>query len=180
MIVIETSRLLLRPLVAGDAPFVLELLNEPSWLRFIGDRGVRTLDDARDYIDNGPRAMYARHGVGLRLVESRSSGESLGICGLIRRDTLPDIDIGFAFLPRFWGKGYALESATAMLEHARSDLGLARVVAITSPDNESSIRLLEKLGLKLETTMRLPGESEDVKLFAIELDAAGSSVSRGL
>ena len=168
MRVLETDRLLLRHLTSDDAEFVLELLNEPSWLRFIGDRGVRTLDDARAYIVNGPVAMYERHGVGLYLVELKSDGVPLGICGLIRRETLEDIDIGFAFVPRHWGKGYALESAAAVLEHGRHTLALRRIVAITSLDNDSSIRLLEKLGMTFERTMRMPGEDEDVKLFGID------------
>lgn len=168
MRVLETDRLVLRHLSAADAEFILELLNEPSWLRFIGDRGVRTLDDARAYILNGPVSMYERHGVGLYLVESKSDVAPLGICGLIRRETLEDIDIGFAFLPRHWGKGYALESAAAVLEHGRHTVGLRRIVAITSLDNDSSIRLLEKLGMRFERTIRMPGESEDVKLFGIE------------
>lgn len=165
---LDTARLRLRPLVADDAPFILELLNEPSWIRFIGDRGVRGLDDARRYIAEGPGAMYELHGVGLLLVERKPDRECLGICGLIRRDALPDVDIGFAFLPRHWGKGFAFEAAAAVLEHGHRDLGLARIVAITSIDNESSIRLLEKLGLVFERVLRLPGEDEDLKLFAIE------------
>lgn len=168
MRVLETDRLLLRHLTTDDAEFILELLNEPSWLRFIGDRGVRTLDDARAYIVDGPVAMYERHGVGLYLVESKSDATPLGICGLIRRETLEDIDIGFAFLPHHWGKGYALESAAAVLEHGLHTLGLRRIVAITSLDNDSSIRLLEKAGMMFERTMRMPGEAEDVRLFGID------------
>lgn len=168
MNVLETERLRLRPLSADDAPFILELLNEPSWIRFIGDRGVHTLDDARRYIAEGPCAMYALHGLGLMMVETKGERESLGICGLIRRASLPDVDIGFAFLPRFWGKGFAFEAAAATLEHARRDLGLRRILAITSLDNESSIRLLEKLGLRYERTIRMPGEDEDLKLFAVD------------
>jgi RimJ/RimL family protein N-acetyltransferase len=172
MIELDTARLHLRPLTADDAPFILELLNEPSWIRFIGDRGVRTLGDARRYIAEGPGAMYERHGVGLLLVESKDDGDRLGICGLIRREALPDVDIGFAFVPRHWGKGFAFEAAEAVLEHGRRDLGLARIVAITSLDNESSIRLLEKLGMVFERTIRMPGEDEDLKLFAIEFGVA--------
>jgi len=168
--VLETERLVLRWITAEDAEFILELLNEPSWLRFIGDRGVRALDDAREYVRNGPAAMYERHGVGLYLVESKQDAAPLGICGLIRRDSLEDIDIGFAFLPGYWGNGYALESSAAVLEYGRRALGLRRIVAITSPDNDSSIRLLEKLGLKFERTMRMPGETEDVKLFGINFE----------
>src|SRR5512133_2625949 len=153
MIELDTARLHLRPLAADDAPFILELLNEPSWLRFIGDRGVRTLGDARRYIAEGPGAMYERHGVGLLLVESKSDGDRLGICGLIRREALPDVDIGFAFVPRHWGKGFAFEAAKAVLEHGRRDLGLARIVAITSLANESSIRLLAKVRMVYERTI---------------------------
>lgn len=169
MRVLETERLALRWLSIEDAPFILELVNEPSWLRFIGDRGVRTLDDAAAYIRNGPIAMYGEHGFGLYLVESKSDGTPLGICGLIRREALEDIDIGFAFLPRHWGKGYALEAAAAVISHGRVTLGLRRIVAITTPDNDSSIRLLEKLGMKFERTMRMPEETEDVKLFRVDL-----------
>ncbi|MBI2214317.1 MAG: GNAT family N-acetyltransferase [Acidobacteria bacterium] len=172
---LETERLRLRPLDADDAPFILELLNEPSWIRFIGDRGVRTLDDARRYIAEGPAAMYALHGLGLLLVETKEGCESLGICGLIRRAALPDVDIGFAFLPRHWGKGFAFEAAEATIAHARHDLGLPRLLAITSLDNDSSIRLLEKLGMEYVRTLRLPGEDEDLKLFAIELDEGRAS-----
>jgi RimJ/RimL family protein N-acetyltransferase len=171
---LETERLRLRPLTAEDAPFILELLNEPSWIRFIGDRGVRTLDDARRYIAEGPGAMYARVGFGLLAVEPKEGGEPLGMCGLIRRDTLPDVDIGFAFLPRHWGKGFALEAAAATIEHGRRELGFRRIVAITTLDNESSIRLLEKLGMVYERTLRMPGESEDLKLFAIEFVSDGA------
>ena len=147
-IVLETARLRLRQFAAGDAAFVLELLNEPSWLRFIGDRGVRTLDDARAYIANGPRAMFARHGFSLLVVERLADGAALGMCGLIKRDTLDAPDIGYAFLPRAWGQGYAHEAAAAMLAHGHSTLGLPRILAITDPDNATSIKLLEKLGMQ--------------------------------
>ncbi|MFA6957464.1 MAG: GNAT family N-acetyltransferase [Thermoanaerobaculia bacterium] len=175
MIELETARLRLRRLTADDAPFILELLNEPSWIRFIGDRGVRTLDDARRYIAEGPAAMYERHGVGLLLVESKGDGDRLGMCGLLRRDALPDLDIGFAFLPRHWGRGYAFESAAAVLEHARRDLGVARILAITSLDNDSSIRLLEKLGLVFQRVLRMPGDDEELRLFAIELGSGAGA-----
>jgi RimJ/RimL family protein N-acetyltransferase len=175
VIELETARLRLRRLTADDAPFILELLNEPSWIRFIGDRGVRTLDDARRYIAEGPAAMYERHGVGLLLVESKGDGDRLGMCGLLRRDALPDLDIGFAFLPRHWGRGYAFESAAAVLEHARRDLGVARILAITSLDNDSSIRLLEKLGLVFQRVLRMPGDDEELRLFAIELGSGAGA-----
>lgn len=148
LIVLETERLRLRQFADDDAAFVLELLNEPSWLRFIGDRGVRSLDDARAYIASGPRAMFARHGFSLLVVERRADGAALGMCGLIKRDTLDAPDIGYAFLPRAWGQGYAREAAAAMLEHGHRVLGLPRILAITDPENATSIKLLEALGMR--------------------------------
>lgn len=165
MNVLETDRLILRRLTPEDAAFILELLNEPSWLRFIGDKGVRTLDDARSYIVNGPIAMYERCGFGLYLTALKADGAPIGMCGLIKRDSLQDVDIGFAFLPRFWGNGYAYESAAAVMAYGKSALGLERIVAITSPDNHGSINVLGKIGLKLERAMRLPGEEQDTLLF---------------
>ena len=114
MKVLETDRLILRWLSTDDAEFILELLNEPSFLQYIGDKGVRTLEDARNYILNGPVDMYARLGFGLYLTELKERGVPLGICGLLKRDGLEDVDIGFAFLPRFWAKGYAYESAAVL------------------------------------------------------------------
>ena len=163
MNVLETARLALRRLTPEDAPFILELVNEPSWLQFIGDKGVRTLDDARGYIQNGPMDMYARLGFGLYLVELKD-GTPIGMCGLIKRPALEDVDIGFAFRPQFWGQGYARESAAAVLDHGRDAFKLKRIVAITSPGNISSIRLLEKLGFEFEQELQLsPGDP--VKLF---------------
>ena len=169
MNVLETERLILRRLSADDGAFILGLLNDPAWLRFIGDKGVKTLEDARNYILTGPMDMYARLGFGLYLTERKSDAAPIGICGLIKRDALEDVDIGFAFLPDFRGKGYAREAAAAVMEHARDAFGLQRLVAITSPDNEASIRLLEKLGLRFETTMSLAGDSHEVSLFATDL-----------
>jgi len=165
MNVLETDRLVLRRLSAEDGEFVLQLLNEPSWLRFIGDRGVRTVDDARDYILTGPVAMYERVGFGLYVTELKVDGAPIGLCGLIKRDGLEDVDIGFAFFPRFWGKGYAYESASAVMAYGRSVLGLDRIVAITSLDNDRSIALLQKLGFRFEKTIRMPNDDE-VRLFA--------------
>jgi RimJ/RimL family protein N-acetyltransferase len=166
MIVLQTERLILRRLTLDDAAFILELVNEPSWLQFIGDRGVRNLEDARNYLVKGPLAGYDRVGFGLYLVESKDSGVPMGMCGLIKRDTLPDVDIGFAFFPRFWGQGYAYEAAAAVLAYGRKTLGLKRIVAITDPDNHSSIKLLERLGLKFEQLIQLSGDSMKLKLFA--------------
>ena len=157
MTVLQTGRMALRRLTVADAPFIRDLVNEPSWIRHIGDRGVRTEDDARAYLVKGPMAMYQRYGFGLWLCEAKASGEPLGICGLIKRETLEDVDIGFAFLPRFWGQGYAHEAAAATLAYGREVLELDRIVAITSPDNVPSIRLLEKLGLRLEKSFEMNG-----------------------
>ncbi|MFN8455927.1 MAG: GNAT family N-acetyltransferase [Anaerolineae bacterium] len=169
MKVCETERLNLRWISTDDAEFILGLLNEPSWLRFIGDRGVRTLEDARNYILNGPVAMYDRLGFGLYLVELKASGLPLGMCGLLKRDFLDDVDIGFAFRPPYWGQGYAYEAAAAVLAYGTETLGLPRLVAITSLDNHRSARLLEKLGLRFERLIRYPDGDEDIRLFAIDL-----------
>lgn len=168
MKVLETDRLVLRRMTAGDAGFILGLVNEPSWLRFIGDRGVRTLEDARRYIADGPVASYERFGFGLYLAELKEGRVPAGICGLIKRESLEDVDLGFAFLPEFWGRGYARESAAAVLDYGRGRLGLKRVVAVTAVDNHASIRLLEKLGFSFERMVRLSEGDEEVKLFARE------------
>jgi RimJ/RimL family protein N-acetyltransferase len=165
MTVLETERLRLRWFTRDDAPFVLELLTDPGWLRFIGARKVRTLDDARGYIEKGPLDMCRRLGFGLWVVEPRSGGEAMGICGLIKRDGLADVDVGFAFLPRYRGQGHAREAAAATLSHGRLAFGLRRIVAITTPDNERSARLLDALGMVRERTLRLPGEERDSVLF---------------
>ena len=169
MKVLETDRLNLRWLSTDDAEFILELLNEPSFLRFIGDKGVRTLDDARDYILNGPADMYTRLGFGLYLTELKDGSVPIGICGLLKRDGLEDVDIGFAFLPKFWGRGYAYESAAAVMAYGKTVLGLNRIVAITSPDNYASGRLLEKLGLRFERMIYLSNDAPQVRLFASDL-----------
>lgn len=166
--VLETERLTLRRLSTDDAEFVLALLNEPSFLRYIGDRGVRNLEEAADYILNRLVASYERNGFGLYLVELKEGRIPIGISGLVKRDTLPDADIGFAFLPAYWCKGYAVESAAAVMNYAREVLGLTRIVAITSPDNEASERLLGKIGLRFERMIKLAEDADEVKLFTPE------------
>ncbi|HEY5862773.1 MAG TPA: GNAT family N-acetyltransferase, partial [Casimicrobiaceae bacterium] len=151
-IVLSTARLFFTRFVPDDAPFVVRLVTDPDWIRYIGDRGVRTDDDARGYLERGPIAMYARHGFGLWRVARREDGLPVGMCGLIKRDTLPDVDVGFAFLPAYRGLGYAAEAAAATLALASERYGLRRVVAIASPDNVRSLRLLEKLGMTPEGT----------------------------
>ena len=167
MNVIETDRLLLRRLTTDDAEFILELLNEPSFLRFIGDKGVRTLADARAYIVQGPLASYEQHGFGLLLVSLKDGADSIGICGLLKRETLADVDLGFAFLPRFWSQGFAREAAEAVKAHGLNALALERIVAITNPDNETSIRLLEKIGFQFERMIKLAEDGAETKLFAL-------------
>ena len=165
MIVLETERLVLRRLSSDDAEFILELLNQPSFLQYIGDKGVRNNDHATNYIQTGPVASYERFGFGLYLVELKDTAVPIGICGLLKRDTLPDVDVGFAFLPDYWSRGYAFEAAAAVMDYGREVLGLRRIVAITSLDNEASIRLLAKIGLKFERLIKLAEDQPEVRLF---------------
>jgi RimJ/RimL family protein N-acetyltransferase len=172
--VLETQRLIVRRFSLEDAAFALELVNDPAWLQYIGDRKVRTLADARAYLRKGALDMYDRVGFGMFVVTLKSSGEPIGTCGLIKRDSLDDVDIGFAFLPGFRGQGFALESAAAVLDYGRRSLGLTRIVAIVSPANRRSIAILEKIGLKYERMMKLPGEDEEISLYGYETADAGS------
>ncbi|MGA5687602.1 GNAT family N-acetyltransferase [Cytobacillus pseudoceanisediminis] len=164
MKVLETDRLILRWLTPDDAAFILELLNEPSWIRFIGDKGVRTLEDAKKYIVAGPMKMYSQMGFGLFMVERKVGSIPIGMCGLIKRDTLDNVDIGFAFLSKYHNKGYGYESASATLKYGHEQLALKRILAITSLDNHASSRLLEKIGMNYEGTIIL--DKEKLKLFA--------------
>jgi RimJ/RimL family protein N-acetyltransferase len=173
--VIETPRLVLRELIVDDAPFVLRLLSDPSFLRYIGDRGVRDLDSARRYIVRGMLDSYERHGFGLWLIElNEDDDQPIGLCGLVVREGLPAPDIGFALLPAWWSRGYAFEAATAVMAHARRVVGLSRVLAIASPRNTASLRLLRKLGFRYERELSVSGETEPVALFGcdIGIDAA--------
>ncbi len=163
-----TDRLVIRRMTTStaDVQFMLRLLNDPTWIRFIGDRGVRTEEDALRYLSTGPVPMYERLGYGLCIVESKESKRALGICGLTKRDYLDDPDIGFAFLPQHWGQGFAWEAASATLHHATGDLGVPRIVATTRPDNVSSQALLRKLGLQFERSFRHPDGDRDLQLYA--------------
>jgi len=163
--VIRTARLQLRELELRDDEFILQLLNEAAFLRFIGDKGVRTLSDARDYIWKGPMDSYRRFGFGLYLASLRDAGLPIGICGLVKRDNFADVDVGFAILSRHWSQGYATESAAAVLAHGKEQLQLARIVAITAPDNHGSIAVLEKIGLRFERMIKLTENSPELKLF---------------
>jgi RimJ/RimL family protein N-acetyltransferase len=170
MTILETPRLQLRRFTTDDAAFVLELLNEPSFLRYIGDKKVRNLDDARQYILNGPVASYERNGYGLNVVELKDEHAPIGMCGLLKRAELHDADIGFAFLPAFWKKGLAFEAATAVVHDARERLNLPRILAITSLDNQASSELLERLGFTFERVVKLSADGEQLRLFTLTID----------
>lgn len=165
--IIETNRLRLRRLSSDDAEFILRLLNEPSFIQNIGDRGVRTIDDARAYILKGPIASYEKFGFGLWLIEEKESAAAIGMCGLLKRDVLEDVDIGYALLPQYWSRGYALESASAVLQYAKDNLGSKRVLAVVNGNNQSSISLLEKLGFQYERMVRLSDDAAEIKLFSV-------------
>jgi len=166
MKILETERLILREIEESDDAFMLDLLNQPSFIKYIGDRNVRTLEEARDFIESRYRQSYRDNGFGLYAVEVKDTNTAIGMCGFVRRDSLPDADIGFAFLPQFERQGYALESARAVMEYGREELGLTRVLAITTQDNESSGRLLEKLGFKFDRLITQPNDTEELKLFS--------------
>ena len=166
MIILETDRLILREFDTADAAFILVLLNNPSWLQYIGDRNVKTIDDARDYLLNGPMKSYRENGFGLSLVAIKKNNTPIGMCGLIKREALEHVDIGFALLPEYVGKGYAYEIAAATMAYAKNSLGLKDIVAITSEDNEHSIRLLKKIGLGFEKMIRLAEDEESLMLFS--------------
>jgi RimJ/RimL family protein N-acetyltransferase len=166
---ILTERLAIRPFSLGDAPLILRLLNEPRFIRNIGDRGVRDLESAREYLEQGPLASYAAHGFGMWRLALRAADTPIGMVGLLQRTFLDDIDIGYALLPEFCGAGYALEAAQAVVVHAREALGARRLLAIVSPGNEPSIRLLRKLGFDDGGAVRMPGDDADLLLFALTL-----------
>jgi RimJ/RimL family protein N-acetyltransferase len=168
---LETSRLTLRRFTLDDAAFVLRLVNEPSFIANIGDKEVRTLEDARRYLTAGPLAMYGEFGFGLWHASLREGGAAVGMCGLLRRNVLPDVDIGYAYLPEYWGRGLAHEAAAAVLQHAARRFALRRVIGVVSEGNAGSIRVLEKIGLRFERKHAMyPGQPE-VRLYSIDLAA---------
>ena len=166
MKILETERTILREVIERDAAFILDLLNQPSFIKFIGDRNVRTIGEARDYIETRFAESYQKFGFGMWTVELKETNQPIGICGFVKRDSLPDADIGFAFLPQYERKGYAFESAAAALEYGKNALNLNSVLAITSKDNESSGRLLGKLNFKFERLIVLSGGVEELKLYS--------------
>ena len=169
---LETSRLTLRRLELNDAPFVMALLNEPSFIQNIGDRGVRSIEDAHRYLLAGPLEMYDRYGFGLWHVALKS-GAPIGMCGLLKRDILPDVDVGYAFLPAYWGMGFAFEAADATLRYGARKFGLKRVVGVVSEGNEGSIRVLEKLGMRFERMCSMREGEPDVRLYGLSFREQG-------
>jgi len=157
-LILETERLVLREVTTGDVAFILELLNTPKFLKYIGDRGVRDIDAAQQYIDDRYLASYRDNGCGLYGVVEKAGRKLIGACGFVRRETLPGPDIGFSFLPAYEGKGYGFESASAVMKYGRETLGLDEVLAITSLDNDASERLLVKLGFRFDRVEELDGE----------------------
>ncbi|HEV7330194.1 MAG TPA: GNAT family N-acetyltransferase [Flavisolibacter sp.] len=162
--IFQTQRLRLREFSLQDASFLIALMNSPGWLQYIGDKDIKTAEAARQYLLNGPIKSYTDNGFGLSLVE-KIDGVPIGMCGIIRRDYLECPDIGFALLPQFTGMGYAYEVANQTLLHAKSQLKLPKVAAITMPQNQSSIKLLEKLGMQCSDTIILPHSKEALLLY---------------
>jgi RimJ/RimL family protein N-acetyltransferase len=163
----ETERLVLRELSPNDAVFLCELLNDPSWLQNIGDRNVRTPQDAERYIHEKFIGSYKSFGFGMYLAELKNAGSPVGLCGLVKRDSLPDPDVGFALLPRFWNQGYAFEATKAVMSYARTGLNLSKLLAIVKPDNVSSIKLLERLGFCPQGVYHPPNGATDLTLYEI-------------
>lgn len=168
-VVIETSRLQMRRFAYTDAAFFVRLLNDPDWIRYIGDRDVHNEGQACVYMAKSYMAQYEKMGFGLYLVQLKGDATPIGMCGLIKRDGLDDVDIGFAFLPEFRGKGYALEAAEATIVYARDTLKMKRVVAIATPNNAASIALLRKIGLRFDATTHLKGDAVELVVYAIAL-----------
>jgi RimJ/RimL family protein N-acetyltransferase len=164
--VLETERLQLRRLTLDDAAFLIDVFGDPAFKRFVGDRKIRTIDQARGFIEKGPFESYRRFGFGHYVVELKGSGTPIGICGYVKRDTLPDVDIGFSLLPQFRSQGYAFEAASAVMAHGRDTLGFRRIVAIASPDNDPSIRLLGRLGLSYEGRVKLGSKGDELNLYS--------------
>jgi [ribosomal protein S5]-alanine N-acetyltransferase len=168
-VVATTERLRLRRIHDGDAAFLLSLLNQPTFLRFIGDKGVRTADDAISYIRNGPLTSYAQYGFGLYMVELKETSECVGTCGILKKPALTHPDIGFAFMPEFWSQGYAFEAASATIEHARESCGLEKICAVVDPENAASIRLLTRLGMERVGRVQLAADDKELELFEMSL-----------
>ncbi len=169
-VIFNTERLMLRRLEVEDAAFILELLNSEAWLKYIGDRHVKTLDAAEKYLKEKVMPGYTMNGMGMMLVENKELKVPMGICGLLTRKGLNAPDMGFAFLPAYTGMGFAKESAIPVLNFAKEELRLPKVQAITVKENKTSIRLLEKLGMRYIKTIMIPDDEEELMLFEIDFD----------
>lgn len=161
---LETERLTIRKFTKSDAVFVCALLNTPGWLQFIGDRNIRTVPDAESYIQT-LEDHHSQHGFGPVLVSEKETSLPLGMCSLIKRESLEQVDIGFAFMPEHMGQGYAYEATQGIYHYAKQNLGLLKICAITNTDNFASIKLLQKMGFVLEKEVILDGETEPLLLF---------------
>lgn len=166
---LETERLFLRRVTLDDADLMLAVWNDPAFVRNVGDRGVRTTEEAHEAMQAGALKLYEDYGYGPYSMVLKSDGSKIGICGLFRRESLEDPDIGFAVLPDFCSRGYAGEAAFAVLAHARDDLGIRKLAAIVSPKNAPSIGLIEKLGLAFERMITMPGDDEAISLYSATL-----------
>ena len=165
-IILKTERLILRKFTTDDSSFIVELVNSPGWLKFIGDRDIRTNEKAEEYLLNGPMKSYELNGFGLSMVALKNDNTPVGMCGIIKRDHLDHPDIGFAFLPEFAGKGLAFEIAAATMKFAKTKLKLPVIYAITVPDNTRSIKLLEKIGMNFNKRFSFPDSTEELMLYS--------------
>ena len=168
MTILTTKRLELLEFTLEDAPFVLELLNSPTWIKFIGDRNIKTLAAAKKYIQEKLIDSYKKYGLGLYLVKRKEDDASIGMVGLVKRETLEDVDVGFGMLPQYAGNGYGYEAAAAVMDYAQHTLKLKRVVAITLPSNDYSIALLKKIGLQFEKMIQIPNDDEELMFFSVD------------
>jgi len=166
MVIIETERLKLLEFKKTDANFILELVNEPAWIEFIGEKNVHTISDAENFIINNLKPSYVNNGYGLYAIKLKKDNTSIGMCGLVNRPGLKEIDLGFACLSKYQRQGFAYESSVATLNYAKEVLKIGKVVAITSPKNKASGKLLEKLGLNFEKLINLDEDGKDIcKLY---------------
>lgn len=166
---LETERLYLRRVTLDDADLMLAVWNDPAFVRNVGDRGIRTVEQARESMKSGALKLYEDYGYGPYSMVLKSDGCQIGICGLFKRENLEDPDIGFAVLPDYCSKGYAGEAAFAVVAHARDDLEIRGLIAIVSPDNTASIGLIEKLGLSFDRMITMPGDEDEISLYSATL-----------
>ena len=169
LIILETKRLYLRRLVRDDAEFILRLLNEPSWLEFVGDKNVYNLNDAKKYIELAPMTMYERYGFGLFLVCAKDNSIPMGLCGLMKRDNLEDADLGYAFLPDFWHQGFAIEAVKSVIDYAKNSHQLSQILALSKSSNAPSIKLLNKVGFLFDRDLKLLEDEENLQIYRLEL-----------